>query len=196
MPNDAAPDLDRAPAHVLVAALAAGRLSAREACEAAIARIERLDGAVNAVIVRDFERARAQAAERDAQLGRGERLPLLGLPMTVKESIDIDGLPTTWGLPFLRDFRPKEDAVVVARLKAAGAVILGKTNVPPSLADWQSTNPIYGRTVNPHDAARSPGGSSGGAAAAPSPRAWWRSNAAPTSAARSMCRRRSAASSG
>jgi amidase len=166
MPNDAASDLDKAPAHVLVAALAAGRLSAREACEAAIGRIERLDGAINAVVVRDFERARAQAAERDAQLGRGERLPLLGLPMTVKESIDIAGLPTTWGLPSLRDFRPKEDAVVVARLKAAGAVILGKTNVPPSLADWQSTNPIYGRTVNPHDAARSPGGSSGGAAAA------------------------------
>src|ERR1019366_7932801 len=71
-----------------------------------------------------------------------------------------------WGLPQLRDFRPKDDAVAVARLKAAGAVILGKTNVPPSLADWQSTNPIYGRTVNPRDAARSPGGSSGGAAAA------------------------------
>ena len=86
--------------------------------------------------------------------------------MTVKESYDVAGLPTTWGLPPFRDFRPKEDAVVVARLKAAGAVILGKTNVPPSLADWQSTNPIYGRTVNPHDASRSPGGSSGGSAAA------------------------------
>jgi Asp-tRNA(Asn)/Glu-tRNA(Gln) amidotransferase A subunit family amidase len=85
---------------------------------------------------------------RDRQFAQGERLPLLGLPMTVKEALDIAGLPTTWGLPPFRNFRPKEDAVVVARLKAAGAVILGKTNVPPSLDDWQSTNPIYGRTVN------------------------------------------------
>ena len=160
------PNLEIASAHDVVAAIAAGRLSARVACDAAIARIERLDGAINAVVVRDFERAREQAAMRDRQLAQGERLPLLGLPMTVKESLDVAGLPTTWGLPPFRDFRPKEDAVVVARLKAAGAVILGKTNVPPSLADWQSTNPIYGRTVNPHDASRSPGGSSGGSAAA------------------------------
>ena len=160
------PDLDTAPAHALVAAIADRQLSASEACEAAIRRIERLDGAINAVVVRDFERAREQAAARDRQLAQGERLPLLGLPMTVKESIDVAGLPTTWGLVPFRDFRAKEDAVVVARLKAAGAVILGKTNVPPSLADWQSTNPVYGRTVNPRDASRSPGGSSGGAAAA------------------------------
>jgi amidase len=160
------PDLESAPAHAVVTAIAEGRLSAREACDAAIARIERLDGAINAVVVRDFERAREQAAMRDRQRAQGERQPLLGLPMTVKESLDVAGLPTTWGLPPFRDFRPKEDAVVVARLKAAGAVILGKTNVPPSLADWQSTNPIYGRTVNPHDPSRSPGGSSGGSAAA------------------------------
>ena len=166
MPQPSLADAERASAHGVVAAIAAGRLSAREACDAAIARIERLDGAINAVVVRDFERAREQAAMRDRQLARGERLPLLGLPMTVKESYDVAGLPTTWGLPPFRDFRPKEDAIVVARLKAAGAVILGKTNVPPSLADWQSTNPIYGRTVNPLDASRSPGGSSGGSAAA------------------------------
>ena len=159
-------DFDAAPAHVLAAAIADKQLSAREACDAAIRRIERLDGAINAVVVRDFERAREQAADRDAQFARGVRQPLLGVPMTVKESLDIPGLATTWGLPHLREFRPREDAVVVARLKAAGAVILGKTNVPPSLADWQSTNPIYGRTVNPHDSSRSPGGSSGGAAAA------------------------------
>jgi len=159
-------DLESAPAHAVVAAIAEGRLSAREACDAAIARIERLDGAINAVVVRDFDRAREQAAMRDRQRAQGERRPLLGLPMTVKESLDVAGLSTTWGLPPFRDFRPKEDAVVVARLKAAGAVILGKTNVPPSLADWQSTNPIYGRTVNPHDGSRSPGGSSGGSAAA------------------------------
>lgn len=159
-------ELEMESAHVLVAAIASGRLSAREACDAAIARIERLDATLNAVVVRDFDRAREQAEMRDRQLAQGDRLPLLGLPMTVKESFDVAGLPTTWGLPPFRDFRPKRDAVVIERLKAAGAVILGKTNVPPSLADWQSTNPIYGRTVNPHDASRSPGGSSGGSAAA------------------------------
>ena len=166
MSQSSVPDPESESAHAVVAAIAAGRLSAREACDAAIARIERLDGALNAVVVRDFERAREQAAMRDRQLAQGLRLPLLGLPITVKESYDVAGLPTTWGLPPFRDFRPKEDAVVVARLKAAGAVILGKTNVPPSLADWQSTNAIYGRTVNPHDPSRSPGGSSGGSAAA------------------------------
>jgi amidase len=166
MPESSSPDLDAAPAHVLAAAIADKQLSALEACDAAIRRIQLLDGAINAVVVRDFERAREQAAARDRQLAQGQRLPLLGVPMTVKESLDVAGLPTTWGLPPFRDFRPREDAVVVARLKAAGAVILGKTNVPPSLADWQSTNPIYGRTVNPHDASRSPGGSSGGSAAA------------------------------
>ena len=166
MTDRRAPDLQATSAHAVVEAIASGRISALEACDAAIARIERLDGAINAVVVRDFERAREQAAQRDRKLARGERLPLLGLPMTVKESLDVAGLPTTWGLPQFRDFRPQADAVVVARLKAAGAVILGKTNVPPLLADWQSTNPIYGRTVNPYDAARSPGGSSGGAAAA------------------------------
>ncbi|MEO8526298.1 MAG: amidase family protein, partial [Caldimonas sp.] len=166
MPDSLTPDLGTAPAHVLAAAIAAGQISALEACDAAIGRIQRLDGAINAVVVRDFDRAREQAAARDRQLAQGERQPLLGVPMTVKESFDVAGLPTTWGMPPFRDFRPREDALVVARLKAAGAVILGKTNVPPSLADWQSTNPIYGRTVNPHDASRSPGGSSGGSAAA------------------------------
>ena len=116
--------------------------------------------------MRDFDRALAQADAADAALARGERRPLLGLPMTVKESYNVAGLPTTWGVPAFRDFRPTEDAVAVSRLKAAGAVILGKTNVPPLLADWQADNPIHGRTVNPHDPTRSPGGSSGGGAAA------------------------------
>ena len=86
--------------------------------------------------------------------------------MTVKESYNVAGLPTTWGFPTAKDFRPKEDALSVARLKAAGAVILGKTNVPLSLADWQSYNDIYGTTNNPWDLTRTPGGSSGGSAAA------------------------------
>lgn len=143
-----------------------GRLSALQACDAAIARIERLDGALNAVIVRDFDRARDQARERDQQRAKGERLPLLGVPMTVKESFNVAGLPTTWGLPFFKGFAAAGDAVTVQRLKAAGAVILGKTNVAPMLADWQADNPVYGRTANPHDTGRTPGGSSGGGAAA------------------------------
>lgn len=147
-------------------ALAAGQLSAAALCEAAIARIETLDGALNAVVVCDFDRARRQAAEADAALARGERRPLLGVPMTVKEAFNVAGLPTSWGLPPFRDFVPQQDAVAVARLKAAGAVILGKTNVPPALADWQCANPVYGRTVHPLDAGRTPGGSSGGGAVA------------------------------
>jgi amidase len=91
---------------------------------------------------------------------------LLGVPMTVKEAINVAGLATSWGLPPFRDFRPQHDAVAVQRLKAAGAVLLGKTNVAAGLADWQSANPVYGRTVHPLDAMRTPGGSSGGGAAA------------------------------
>ena len=147
-------------------ALAAGEVSAVQLCEAAIARIEALDGALNAVVVRDFDRARQQAKDADAALARGERRPLLGVPMTVKEAFNIAGLPTSWGLPPFRDFVPPHDAVAVQRLRAAGAVILGKTNVPPGLADWQCDNPVYGRTVHPMDPGRTPGGSSGGGAVA------------------------------
>ena len=155
-----------ASAGALVEALAAGRVSALELADAAIARIESRDKAINAVVVRDFDRAREAARAADAALARGERRPLLGLPMTVKESHNIAGLPTTWGFEWAKDFRASTDAVGVSRLKAAGAVILGKTNVPVSLADWQSVNPIYGRTKNPYDLERTPGGSSGGGAAA------------------------------
>jgi amidase len=149
-----------------VAALAAGKVSSLELTDAAIDRIGRMDGPLNAVVVRDFERARAAARAADAALARGERRPLLGLPMTVKESHNIAGLPTCWGSPAFSKFVPEHDSVGVTRLKTAGAVILGKTNVPPFLSDWQSNNPVYGRTNNPWDLGRSPGGSSGGGAAA------------------------------
>ena len=158
--------LDYRTASELVAALADRRVSATELLEASIARIEAHDGPINAVVVRDFERARAAAREADAALARGERRPLLGLPMTVKEQFNVAGLPTTWGNPKFKGWQPAEDALVVQRLKAAGAVILGKTNVPFMLADWQSYNDIYGTTNNPWDVGRTPGGSSGGAAAA------------------------------
>lgn len=146
------------------AAIRAGNLTALAACEAAIARIEGRDASVNAVVMRDFDTARAAAAALDAA-GPDDR-PLFGVPMTVKESFDVAGLPTTFGFEAHRDHRPGRDAVAVARLKAAGAVILGKTNVPPGLADLQSTNPVYGRTNNPHAQDRVAGGSSGGSAAA------------------------------
>ncbi|MBV9811338.1 MAG: amidase [Acetobacteraceae bacterium] len=150
----------------LVQALADAKVSSRELTDAAIARIEALDPKINAVVVRDFARAREAADAADAALARGERRPLLGLPMTVKEQFNVAGLPTTWGYEKFRDWRAPEDALAVRRLKAAGAVILGKTNVPVGLGDWQSYNPVYGQTNNPWDVSRSPGGSSGGAAAA------------------------------
>jgi amidase len=152
--------------NALVAALQARKVSALELTEHTIARIEALDRRINAVVVRDFARARDAARAADAALARGESGALLGVPMTVKESFDVVGLATTWGIPHFRHFVPKADAVAVARVKAAGAVILGKTNVPPSLVDWQSYNEIYGTTNNPWDLARTPGGSSGGSAAA------------------------------
>ena len=150
----------------LRALLDARKVSAVELFEHAVGRIEALDLRINAVVVRDFERARAAAVQADAALGRGERRPLLGIPMTVKESFNVGGLATTWGLPAGRDWQPPEDAVAVARVKAAGAVILGKTNLAIAIADWQSFNPIYGTTNNPWDITRTAGGSSGGSAAA------------------------------
>ncbi|WP_421936742.1 amidase family protein [Phenylobacterium sp.] len=150
----------------IVEALAGRKVGALELTDAAIARIEARDGTINAVVVRDFERARQAARAADAALARGERGPLLGLPMTVKESHNVEGLPTNWGSPAFSGFVAETDSVAVTRLKNAGAIILGKTNVPPFLADWQSHNPVYGRTCNPWDLSRSPGGSSGGSAAA------------------------------
>lgn len=150
----------------LVDALARRQISSAELTEAHIARIEDRDRDINAVVVRDFERARQAARDADARIARDERLALLGLPMTVKESNQVEGLPSTWGSPAFAGWTAPTDATAVSRLKAAGAIILGLTNVPPMLADWQSANPVYGRTQNPWDASRSPGGSSGGAAAA------------------------------
>jgi amidase len=150
----------------LVKALAAKQISSVELTDFAIARITALDKSINAVVVRDFDRARAAAKAADQALVRGDTRPLLGLPMTVKEAFNVSGLPTTWGNPKFRDWQPGFDALVVKRLKTAGAVILGKTNVPFMLEDWQSYNEIYGTTNNPWDLTRTPGGSSGGAAAA------------------------------
>jgi amidase len=150
----------------LSAALAAKKVSAVELAEDAIGRIERHDAKINAMCVRDFTRGLEAARAADAARARGETGALLGLPLTVKESYNIAGLPTTWGLPAQKDFVPGEDALSISRVKQAGGVILGKTNVPLSLADWQSYNEIYGITNNPFDLGRTPGGSSGGSSAA------------------------------
>jgi len=154
-------------ATTLLGRLRARKIGSRELLEYFIKRIERHDARVNAVVVRDLERARERADQADRALKRGESLgPLHGLPMTIKESFQLAGTPTTFGFPEFRANVATSDAVVVQRLRGAGAVIFGKTNVPPGLMDGQSWNEVYGRTVNPWDAQRTPGGSSGGSAAA------------------------------
>jgi amidase len=150
----------------LAAALDSRRISASELLEHTIARIEALDGRFNSVVVRDFDRAREAARAADTALGKGERRPLLGIPITFKEPFNVVGLPTTWGFAEFKEFVPKEDALIVSRVKRSGAVLMGKTNVPVGLGDVQSYNPIYGTTNNPWDVTRTPGGSSGGSAAA------------------------------
>jgi hypothetical protein len=143
--------MDYRSARELAALLQTRQVSAVELLGRAIARIEAHDDKLNAVVVRDFERARAAAIEADRALARGERGPLLGVPMTVKECANVAGLPTTWGIPGTERIPVTEDAVAVTRLKSAGAVVLGKTNVPRMLADMQSYNAIYGTTNNSWD---------------------------------------------
>jgi amidase len=150
----------------LVQSLREKQISALELTDQFIARIEALDGDINAVVVRDFDHARDAAKAADAALARGVHLPLLGVPVTIKESYNTARLPTTWGIPAFKDFIAEQDALAVTRFKAAGAIVLGKTNVPLGLGDWQSYNDIYGTTNNPWDKTRSPGGSSGGSSAA------------------------------
>jgi amidase len=132
-----------------------------------LARAERHNPALNAIIVWQAEQALERARAADAALARGERWgPLHGIPMTVKESFNVVGLPTTFGNPLWKDNIASENAFLIERLLQAGAIVFGKTNVPYMLADAQSYNDIYGTTNNPWDRTRSPGGSSGGEAAA------------------------------
>ncbi|MEO5697572.1 MAG: amidase [Burkholderiaceae bacterium] len=155
------------PAHELALRIRRKQVSAVELLNLFLDRIARLDAQFNAVPVLDVERALARARDADAALALGQNWgPLHGVPMTVKEAFNVAGLPTTFGFEAFRDNIAGADAVTVQRLKAAGAVIFGKTNVPVSLADWQSFNPVYGTTNNPWDPERTPGGSSGGSAAA------------------------------
>jgi amidase len=150
----------------MLGALRRHDISAVELLDLHLRRIERYDPLVNAVAIRDLERAGEAARAADAARARGDDRPLLGLPVTIKDCLDVAGLPTTAGLAERVNAVAERDAHVVARLRAAGAIIIGKTNVPPNLGDWQANNPIFGRTNNPWDLERSPGGSSGGSAAA------------------------------
>ena len=161
------PDIAFLSASELVRALRRGSIGSLELLEHFLARIARHNPALNAVIAMDIDGARRRARAADTARRRGNALgPLHGLPMTVKESFDLRGFATTWGLPALRRNIAKQDATAVLRLSEAGAVVLGKTNLPVMLADWQSYNPVYGMTRNPWSPGHSPGGSSGGAAAA------------------------------
>lgn len=143
-----------------------GALSARELLEAALARVDAENPVLNAVVAQDRAAARVAADASDRRRAAGQARPLEGLPITIKDAFDTAGLVSTAGAPVHRDRVPEADAPVVARLRAAGAVIYGKSNVPTFSGDFQTENPVYGRTLHPLDHARSPGGSSGGAAAA------------------------------
>lgn len=143
------------------------RLSPVELVESCIDRIETVDHAVNAVVSRDFERAREQARRAEAVALRGDELPPLhGLPIGIKDLEDTAGLRTTYGSPIFRDQVPERDAGVVAALRAAGAIVLGKTNTPEFGAGANTRNTVHGATGNPFDPARSAAGSSGGSAVA------------------------------
>jgi len=147
-------------------ALETKRISAAELLEATLARHDAVNPLLNAVVTTDLERARRRARAIDDQRAVGEHLgALAGLPMTIKDTFDVGDMPASAGLKGLLG-RTARDAVVVARARAEGAVIWGKTNTPVMAGDWQSYNHLYGVTNNPWDLTRTPGGSSGGAAAA------------------------------
>jgi amidase len=142
------------------------RVSSLEVVDACLARIEQVNPKLNAVVQIAADRARESARMADEAIVRGEVMgPLHGVPMTMKDSIDTAGIITTVGTMGRKRFVPKEDATIVARLRAAGAILLGKTNTPEFTWSFETDNPVYGRTNNPWDLDLSPGGSSGGAAA-------------------------------
>ncbi|MGH8995836.1 MAG: amidase [Acidimicrobiales bacterium] len=160
-------DLALLSATELLGQLRAGELSSRELLEHYLARVEEHNPDLNAVVTIDLAQARATADSCDAALrANGPIGPLHGLPMTVKDQFDTAGMRTTFGIRANARFVPGDDAVPVARLKAAGAVVFGKTNLPPLAADVQTYNRVFGTTNNPWDLSRTPGGSSGGSAVA------------------------------
>ena len=160
-------DLVFSSATALAGAIRAREVSAVEVLNAHLSQIEKHNRALNAVVTLDAERARQRAAEADRALAGGQIWgPLHGVPFTLKDAHATAGVRTTTGFPPLANQVPPDDGTVAARLKAAGGILLGKTNVAEMLADFQTSNPIFGRTNNPWNLERTPGGSSGGAAAA------------------------------
>jgi len=151
----------------LAAAIARKEVGSRELLDLYLDRIDRLNPSLNAVVTLDVDRARAAAAAADEMTSRGQSAgPLHGLPITIKDAIEVEGVRSTGGATELTDHVPASDAAAVAQLKAAGAVVFGKTNIPRWSGDLQSYNEIFGTTNNPWDVTRAPGGSSGGPAAA------------------------------
>jgi fatty acid amide hydrolase len=147
----------------MAALIAQGEISSLDAVEAHIARIERVDPKLNAMVVRRYDAARAEARAADRRRAAGEPLgPLHGVPITIKECLDLEGTPSTFGLPSRASMAARADNVYVARARAAGAIVLGKTNVAQLLFHVECDNPVYGRTNNPWNLDRTPGGSSGG----------------------------------
>ncbi len=160
-------DLPFRSAKQLASAIKRKKIGCAELLDLYLARAEKYNPRLNAIIATDIPAARKRAKAADQALARGKSWgPLHGVPMTIKESFNVAGLPTTWGVPALKDNVARDNAVAVDRFLGAGAVLFGKTNVPIYLADWQSYNAVYGTTNNPWDVTRSPGGSSGGSAAA------------------------------
>jgi amidase len=151
----------------LASAVRRKKIGCLELLDLYLKRVEAHNPSLNAIIAMDVEGARKRAKAADRAVKSGRKLgPLHGVPMTIKESYNVTGMPTTWGFPPLKDNIAKSNALVVQRMLDAGVTLFGKTNVPLWLGDYQSYNDIYGTTNNPWDLTRSPGGSSGGSAAA------------------------------
>ncbi|HEY0036993.1 MAG TPA: amidase family protein, partial [Longimicrobium sp.] len=153
------------PAHELARRVRAREVSPVEVLDACMAQVERHNGEINAVVTLN-PGARDDAAALERRIAAGEDVgPLAGVPVGIKDVTEVAGVRTTYGSPLFTDFVPDEDALVVERLRAAGAVILGKTNTPEFAAGGNTFNPVFGRTRNPWNPERSAGGSTGGGAA-------------------------------
>ena len=164
--DELTPELYYSSVSALAAAIRTREVSSVEVVQAFIDRIETVNAKINAVVVLAGDEALDAAREADAQLSRGQiKGPLHGVPMTIKDSIDTAGVVTTYGTKGRSTYVPPTDATVVARLKSAGAILMGKTNTPEFTLSYETSNSIFGATNNPYDLTRTPGGSSGGASA-------------------------------
>ncbi len=151
----------------LAAAIRKKKIGCLELLDLYLERVKAYNPELNAIIAMDVEGARKRARAADKAVKAGRKLgPLHGVPMTIKESFDVAGYPTTWGDPAFKDTVIAKNSLVAQRMIDAGVTLFGKTNVPLNLADWQSYNEVYGSTNNPWDLSRTPGGSSGGSGAA------------------------------